>query len=219
MNRDGSLKSGKHTVVLFDKAGIMRTFVIGDIHGEYKALVKCLNKSGFDYAADRLIVLGDIYDGPNPQECIEHLLTIDHLLCVAGNHDLDELEMARHSGSFSKYTQFINKMLLVFEEEGCLFVHGGFDPHKPFMDQDVSDFTWNRSLVAKAWQAHRKGEEFIAEGFREVYVGHTCTQMYGQTTPMQLGNIFMIDTGAGYGGHLTIMDINSKKFWQAEVTR
>ena len=193
----------------------MRTFVIGDIHGQYESLRLVLSKSGLDYNHDRLIVLGDIYDGPKPQDCIEHLLTIDQLLCVAGNHDRDELQMAHHSGSFSKYTQFIAQMLFTFEEDGCLFVHGGFNPEEPFVDQDVYDLTWNRSLVAKAWQARIKGEEFVAKEFREVYVGHTCTQRYGSTIPLRLGNIWMIDTGAGYGGFLSILDINTKEFWQA----
>jgi len=193
----------------------MRTFVIGDIHGQYEALCAVLFKSGISYENDRLIVLGDIYDGPKPQECIDHLLTIDHLVCLAGNHDLDELQMARAEGSSSKYTQFIQQMLFTFEEGGCLFVHGGFDPKVGFMDQDVRALVWNRSLVAKAWQARKNGQEFVAKEFKEVYVGHTCTQNYGFTTPLRLGNVWMIDTGAGYGGILTLMNIETKEYWQA----
>lgn len=44
----------------------MRTFVIGDIHGAYKALVQFLEHSGFDYDNDRLIPIGDIADGSPP---------------------------------------------------------------------------------------------------------------------------------------------------------
>ncbi|NJK86327.1 MAG: hypothetical protein HC906_10500 [Bacteroidales bacterium] len=40
-----------------------RTFVIGDIHGAFKALVQCLERSEFDYEHDKLICLGDVCDG------------------------------------------------------------------------------------------------------------------------------------------------------------
>jgi len=40
-----------------------KTFVIGDIHGGYKALLQCFARSGFDYKKDKLICLGDITDG------------------------------------------------------------------------------------------------------------------------------------------------------------
>ena len=52
----------------------MRTFAIGDIHGAYKALVQCFERSGFDYENDRLIVLGDVCDGyPEVKQCIDEL--------------------------------------------------------------------------------------------------------------------------------------------------
>jgi serine/threonine protein phosphatase 1 len=48
----------------------MRAFVIGDLHGAYKALEQCLDRSGFDYENDVLIQLGDIADGyPEVYEC------------------------------------------------------------------------------------------------------------------------------------------------------
>jgi serine/threonine protein phosphatase 1 len=41
----------------------MRTFAIGDIHGAYKAMMQCFERSGFDYKKDHLIVMGDVCDG------------------------------------------------------------------------------------------------------------------------------------------------------------
>ena len=41
----------------------MRTLCVGDIHGNFKALVQVLKRSKFDFKKDRLISLGDIYDG------------------------------------------------------------------------------------------------------------------------------------------------------------
>src|ERR1700744_5018268 len=66
----------------------MRTLVMGDIHGAYRAFLQCLEKSGFDYENDRLIQLGDIADGyPQVYECVEELLKIKHRITIIGNHD------------------------------------------------------------------------------------------------------------------------------------
>lgn len=66
----------------------MRTFVMGDIHGCFKALQQCLERSGFDIHQDKLIQLGDIADGQSEVfECIELLIGIDNLIAIKGNHD------------------------------------------------------------------------------------------------------------------------------------
>lgn len=65
-----------------------RTFVLGDIHGAYKALVQCLERSNFDYEKDTLIQLGDVVDGHSEvYECVEELLKIKNLIAIKGNHD------------------------------------------------------------------------------------------------------------------------------------
>ena len=66
----------------------MRTFVIGDIHGAFKALRQCLERSQFDYRKDKLIVLGDVVDRHDEvNECVEELLKIRNLIALRGNHD------------------------------------------------------------------------------------------------------------------------------------
>ena len=52
-----------------------KTFVIGDIHGAYRALLQCLEKSRFDYQQDTLICLGDVSDGwPETSQAVDELL-------------------------------------------------------------------------------------------------------------------------------------------------
>lgn len=64
------------------------TYVIGDIHGNYLALLNLLNKINFDFNNDTLIVLGDICDGwPQTFECIELLKKIKNKILIKGNHD------------------------------------------------------------------------------------------------------------------------------------
>ncbi|MFH1385027.1 MAG: metallophosphoesterase, partial [Candidatus Omnitrophota bacterium] len=66
----------------------MKTFAIGDIHGAYKALIQCFERSKFDYKKDRLIVMGDVCDGyPDVKQCIDELLKVTRCDLVIGNHD------------------------------------------------------------------------------------------------------------------------------------
>ena len=53
----------------------MKTYAIGDIHGAYKALVQCFQRSKFDYSKDRLIVMGDVVDGYPLSNSIEQAAT------------------------------------------------------------------------------------------------------------------------------------------------
>jgi len=55
-----------------------------------------------------------------------------------------------------------------------------------------------------------------ADKFKEIYIGHTATTAWDKDTPMQAGNIWNLDTGAGFKGRLTIMDIDTKEFWQSD---
>jgi serine/threonine protein phosphatase 1 len=66
----------------------MRSFLMVFIHGGYKALQQCLQRSGFQHDRDTLIQLGDITDGyADVFDCVEELLKIRHLVAIKGNHD------------------------------------------------------------------------------------------------------------------------------------
>ncbi len=66
----------------------MRTFVMGDIHGQHQSLLQCLERSNFNREDDHLIQLGDVIDrGADSYECIEELLGIKNLVAIRGNHD------------------------------------------------------------------------------------------------------------------------------------
>ena len=42
-------------------------------------------------------------------------------------------------------------------------------------------------------------------------------QSLGCTKPIKTGKLFCLDTGAGWDGKLTIMDIDSEKYWQSQL--
>jgi serine/threonine protein phosphatase 1 len=56
----------------------------------------------------------------------------------------------------------------------------------------------------------------MATAFDEIYLGHTPTTNWQTDQPMKAFNIYNLDTGAGHSGRLTIMDIDSKAYWQSD---
>lgn len=84
----------------------MAVYVMGDIHGAYKAFVQCLERSGFDNEKDTLIQLGDVTDRhPDVYECVEALLQIRHLVAIKGNHDdwfMQYINTGLHPGAWSQ---------------------------------------------------------------------------------------------------------------------
>lgn len=217
----------------------MKTYVIGDIHGEYDRLEKVLELSGFNKEEDLLITLGDIVDrGKDWVKCVDILFTIKNRIDVRGNHDDVFVEYIRtghngfrgHYGSAKtielyeeledkfKYEHFFNKQIMYhIDDKNRVFVHGGFDRDKPIAEQDHSILLWNKELLEKSFSV-RNGKLKTADNFDVVFIGHTSTIAYGNglTLPTYTGNlIWNLDTGAGKGGLLTIMDIDTKEYWQA----
>ncbi len=218
----------------------MKTFVIGDIHGSYKGLLQCLQRSSFNYSQDRLIVLGDVCDGyPQVKEAIDELLKIKHCDYIIGNHDLwaldwsitelegpEWLDNGGHATVESyqnkvmpdEHIDFLNKAEPFLEIDDSIFVHGGFDPNKPIDDQEVSELTWNRALIEEAFRKNKIDPHYQFSPYKEIYVGHTSTHVLGSNLPLKLCNLWALDTGAGWSGKMTIMDIKTKQYWQSDPT-
>jgi len=214
----------------------MKTFVIGDIHGAHKALLQCFKSSKFDKKTDRLICLGDVCDrGKQVKECIDELLTLSHCVYILGNHDAWALEWATEAqapqewldqggiqtmmsykgGMPKEHIQFLSQAPFYFVDKNRLFVHGGFDPKHPLGETPKEIFIWDRSLLKKAQDLQFTHPEFQFGDYDEIYIGHTPTINFGKKEPQKFCNIWTMDTGAGWGAKLTIMDIDTKKFWQA----
>ncbi len=270
----------------------MNRFVIGDIHGNYKALKQCLELSGFDYENDLLIQLGDIVDGwGESYECVEELLKIHNLIHIKGNHDdwfnewlktgiqpvtwnhggiatlksygfnclgrdwdkfqitydhennepITNLNPADVPESHIKF--FNSQHHYYIDEDNNCFVHGGFNRHLPMKEQSYPEiFWWDRDL----WQAacgygtmtDLKYPFKIKDNFKEIFIGHTTTNNWEyreddieelqldrsllHTTfmlPMHRANIWNLDTGAGFKGKLTIMNIDTKEYWQSDLCK
>ena len=52
--------------------------------------------------------------------------------------------------------------------------------------------------------------------FEEIYIGHTPTTRINSLVPVNKANIWNLDTGAAFKGSLTVMDVDTKEFWQSD---
>ena len=101
------------------------------------------------------------------------------------------------------------------DEENNCFVHGGFDRRLKIAQQDSEGLAWDRQLVQEMISCAPGKKLETADQFQHVYIGHTPTIYWGETKPITRGGITNIDTGAGKGGKLTIMDTGTKEYWQS----
>ncbi|PVY42504.1 metallophosphoesterase [Pontibacter virosus] len=224
----------------------MKRFVTSDSHGGYKALVQCLDRCGLDEEKDQLIFLGDVVDGwSETKESIDLLLKVKHLVYLLGNHDqwamayysgqlTQEAELKswlRQGGEATvasygeskpmppKHLALLQQAkLYLITEDNILFVHAGFDTNKPVAETDAYTLIWSREFIEHHYNSYQKGHPLHINGYKEVYIGHTPTILLDnkQTVPLHMDNLIMLDTGAGYTGCLSIMDIDSKAVWQSD---
>lgn len=211
-----------------------RTFVIGDIHGAYLALKQCLERASFDYENDFLICLGDVCDGwPETKACIDELLKIKNHISVLGNHDfwalgwmqsgLAEDIWLTQGGKATvqsyereiprEHVQFLARSLPYYLCDNRLFVHAGINPRIPLQSQDMDTFLWDRQLAKIVLNGYSKGISEKLTGYDEVYVGHTPISY---RHPVECGGVWLMDTGAGWSGVLSLMDIDSKEIFTSD---
>jgi serine/threonine protein phosphatase 1 len=213
-----------------------KTFVMGDIHGAYRALRQCLERSSFDSENDHLICLGDVCDGwPETKESIDELLKIRNLTYLLGNHDFWTLHWMmtgnaenvwlsqggdatvksyRGDGIPPVHVNFLNKALPYFLLNNKLFVHAGIDPQHTLEQQDLNTFLWDRDLAYNALDSYKKKSADKLTEFDEVYVGHTPIPF---EKPIYSHGIWLMDTGAGWTGALSMMNINTKEIFMSDA--
>lgn len=109
------------------------------------------------------------------------------------------------------------------DTEKRLFVHAGFTNLRGVMFEYFPElFYWDRTLWETALALNpllTKDHENYPKrllNYKEIYIGHTPVTRIGKTTPIHAANVWNIDTGAAYKSPLTILDINTKQYWQSD---
>lgn len=116
---------------------------------------------------------------------------------------------------------FQNQKMYYKDADNNVFVHGGFNRHFLLDNQDQDLFCWDRDLwlAAIGFSEMIEGFKFrYLEEIKHVFIGHTTTLNYETDKPIEAANITNIDTGSGFYGRLTLMNVdNRKEYYQSEL--
>jgi serine/threonine protein phosphatase 1 len=222
----------------------MATYAIADIHGNELGFNECLKKCNFDNKTDTLIVLGDICDGGrHVRQVIDRILKIRNRIIIQGNHDNPwalgwmqtghELDVWWHQGGIHTAESYSmdyknvptshikllkNALPYYIDMNNRIYVHGGFDPLIPIVNQPIEVLVWDRDLCCNY------APNNIIPGYNHVFVGHTTTQWFNNLTfpeestyPATFNNLTMLDTGSGWNGKCTIMDVDTFECFQSDM--
>lgn len=109
------------------------------------------------------------------------------------------------------------------DSKNRMYCHAGFqNQNGPEAEWYSTAFYWDRTLweMVCAMDANlRDGDLHYPKRlslYSEIYIGHTPVTKIGATTPVQRANVWNIDTGAAFMGPVTIIDVETKEYWQSD---
>ena len=109
------------------------------------------------------------------------------------------------------------------DEKNRLFVHAGFTNMNGIKYEYFPKlFYWDRTLweTALSLDPSIKPNDLLYPKrltlYDEIYIGHTPVTRINQTVPVQKACVWNVDTGAAFKGPLTILDVDTKEYWQSE---
>lgn len=139
---------------------------------------------------------------------------------IESYQNIDSLKKEKHLDFFANMKDYF------VDEHNNLFIHAGFSSmHGPEKEHYASNFSWDRTLWEMALTMDKRIKKDSLSYpkrlllYNEIYIGHTPTLHYNIEIPMQGCNVWDIDTGAGFYGKLSCIDIETKAFWQSDVVQ
>lgn len=130
-----------------------------------------------------------------------------------------------------RHIEFLENTLLFAEiKDGDnlpnVFVHGGYTSAKGVGNEDdPMDYMWDRELWMITLSSHEGWEKGLlnlprrTRAHHHIYIGHTSTTNWGFDIPMSACNVTNLDTGCGWHGKLTCMDVMTREYWQSDLTK
>ena len=185
-------------------------------------------------------VIDFLIDLGKKQKCIfirgnHDELVLDWL--TFNNKNIDEGMWFKHGGgatvlAYEKVNEVTKQNHIEFlkslqdyylDDQKRLFVHAGFTNMNGVAYEFFSKlFYWDRTLweTALALDKNMKTDDLYFPKrfthYKEIYIGHTPVTKIGATIPIRKANIWNVDTGAAFTGPLTILNVDTKEYWQSE---
>ena len=161
----------------------------------------------------------------------------DELLCEWLHNSKDNLMWYRHGGestvnAYAKLDALTKKKHVTFlqslenyylDDKNRLFVHAGFtNMNGVAFEHFPKLFYWERTLweMALALDKNLTPDSVLyprrLKLYREIYIEHTPVTQIGENTPIRMASVWNVDTGAAFKGPLTVLDVDTKRYWQSD---
>lgn len=123
-----------------------------------------------------------------------------------------------------KHQQFLAQLENYYiDEDNRFFVHGGYSKLSGPKNEYYSYvFYWDRTLWETAVATDKslpaddpRFPERLVH-FKEIFIGHTPVTGLGATLPLKALNVWNVDTGAGFQGRLSMLEVNTKAVFQSD---
>lgn len=207
-----------------------RRIVIGDVHGQYQALIKLLEALNLT-DLDEVYFLGDLIDrGPDSSKVVT-LVIDNNYNCLLGNHEdmlltavgngklnRDNFHAWLYSGGYAtlesyknnipqKHLDWFKQLPLYFDLGDFWLVHAGIEPSLPISKQSSNQFCWIRR------EFHATTKPYFPN--KLIITGHTITFTFPGVKPGQIAKgagWIGIETGAYHpkSGWLTALDLDNE---------
>ncbi|MBB1201297.1 protein-serine/threonine phosphatase [Enterobacteriaceae bacterium 89] len=200
-------------------------WLTGDLHGCYELLLTRLKALKFNPYKDVLISVGDLIDrGPDSLKCLE-LLDERWFFAIRGNHEQMAMDALDHQeptlwtlngGDWFEHSSARERDVVIKRLSEChalpfvieiatadkthVVAHADY-PAAHYGWQQVLDWhrvLWDRQRLSD----HLAGHHTIIDGADDFWFGHTPLKHR-----YDAGNQHYIDTGAVFGGELTLVQL------------
>ena len=182
-------------------------------------------------------VIDYLIDLLKKQPCIFIRGNHDELLLQWLDKSKDNTEWYKHGGESTvmaytkvsvtdkkRHVDFLKNLQNYYlDNQNRLFVHAGFtNLHGVEYEYYPRLFYWDRTLWETAVSLDRSidiSSKYFPrrlKKYAEIFIGHTPVTLLDETTPMHKGNIWNVDTGAAFKGKLSILDVDTKQYWQSD---
>ena len=140
-----------------------------------------------------------------------------------GKETIDSYDIFSEEDKKEHLSFFENMPLYHLDEENRLFLHAGFTSvHGVEKEIFTENFYFDRTLWELALAMNKNMDKDAIyfpkrlQHYSEIYIGHTPTTNFGETTPMNAFNVWNIDTGAAFKGKITGINIDTKRYFQSD---
>ncbi|WP_430614760.1 metallophosphoesterase family protein [Flavobacterium sp. JP2137] len=136
---------------------------------------------------------------------------------IASYSSLSAQKKQQHIAFFEQLRDFY------IDDSNRLFIHAGFTNQKGVDYEFFPEyFRWDRTLweTALSVDPNLDSADLIypkrLKIYDEIFIGHTPVTHVGSSVPMHSAGVWNVDTGAAFTGCISVMDVETKAFWQSD---